>query len=247
VDVAEELLVKEFPQGWKLRYRKAGGGYEVSRDGLEWESIPSVTEITGILGKNLHEWAVRQVITYLEKELVPGAHLTQDGVERILQEASRAHHKAAQKAAERGTDFHAWAEAYLKGLDPPLPEEEPARGMAQSLSAWWKENGGELLRSEEAVFHPDHLYAGRVDLVARLGGKLFVVDLKTSARAYPEHFLQVGGYALALRREGVEVEGGLVLALRDGLRVAEVPLDGAMEAFLGLLAVHSFLKKMRDL
>lgn len=243
--MVEGWLVKEFAQGWKLRYRKAGGGYEVSRDGLEWESVPSVTEITGLLGKNLQEWAVRQVIAYLEGELVPGVHLTQDEVERILQEASQAHHRVAQKAAGRGTDFHAWAEAYLKGLDPPLPEEELARGMAQSLSAWWRENGGKLLRSEEVVFHPDHLYAGRVDLVARLGGKLFVVDLKTSARAYPEHFLQVGGYALALRAEGVEVEGGLILALRDGLQVAEVPLEGAMEAFLGLLAVHRFLKKPR--
>jgi genome maintenance exonuclease 1 len=247
VGVTEGWLVKEFAQGWKLRYRKAGGGYEVSRDGLEWESVPSVTEITGLLGKNLQEWAVRQVIAYLEGELVPGVHLTQGEVERILQEASRAHHKAAQKAAGRGTDFHAWAEAYLKGLNPPLPEEEPARGMAQSLSSWWEENGGELLRSEEAVFHPEHRYAGRVDLVTRLGGKLFVVDLKTSARAYPEHFLQVGGYALALRSEGVEVEGGLILALRDGLQVTEVPLDGAMEAFLGLLAVHRFLKKARDI
>jgi len=244
--VGEGWLVKEFDRGWKLRYRKAGGGYEASRDGLEWERIPSVTEIAGLLGKNLQEWAVRQVIAYLEGELVPGMHLTQDGVERILQEASRAHHRVAQKAAGRGTDFHTWAEAYLKGLNPPLPEGEPAQSMAQSLSAWWEKNGGELLRSEEVVFHPDHLYAGRVDLVARLGGKLVVVDLKTSARAYPEHFLQVGGYALALRREGVEVEGGLILALRDGLQVAEVPLDGAIEAFLGLLAVHRFLKKLRN-
>ena len=219
----------------------------MSRDGLEWENIPSVTEVTALLGKNLQEWAVRQVVAYLEKELVPGVRLTQDEVGRILQEASRAHHRVAQKAAGRGTDFHAWAEAYLRGLDPPLPEEEPTRGMAQSLSSWWEGSGGELLRSEEAVFHPEHRYAGRVDLVARLGGKLFVVDLKTSARAYPEHFLQVGGYALALRAEGVEVEGGLIVALRDGLRVAEVPLDGAMEAFLGLLAVHRFLKKPKDI
>lgn len=245
--MGEGWLVKEFAQGWKLRYRKSGGGYQVSRDGLEWESVPSVTEITGLLGKNLQEWAVRQVIAYLEGELVPGTHLTQDEVGRILQEASQAHHRVAQKAAGRGTDFHAWAEAYLKGLNPPLPEEELARSMAQNLSAWWEENRGEVLRSEEAVFHPDHLYAGRVDLVTRLRDKLFVVDLKTSARVYPEHFLQVGGYAMALRAEGVEVEGGLVLALRDGLQVVEVPLEGAIQAFLGLLAVYRFLKKSRDI
>jgi len=57
-----------------------------------------------------------------------------------------------------------------RGEAPPPPEEEPARSMALDLSAWWQGNGGELLRSEEAVFHPEHRYAGRVDLVPGWGG-----------------------------------------------------------------------------
>jgi genome maintenance exonuclease 1 len=73
-----------------------------------------------------------------------------------------------------------------------------------------------------------------------------VVDLKTSARVYPDHLLQVGAYALALRAEGVEVAGGFVLALRDGLQVARVPLEEAAEAFLGLLAAHRFLRALKD-
>jgi hypothetical protein len=168
--VHQDWLFKECPGGWRLRYRR-GGGYEVSRDGVRWEKVPSVTEITGLLNKNLQEWAVRQVVAYLEGELVPGVVLNEEDVERILQEAGRAHHQAAQRAAGRGTDLHAWAEALFRGEAPPLPEEEPARSMAQHLSAWWQGNGGELLRSEEAVFHPEHRYAGRVDLVARLGGR----------------------------------------------------------------------------
>jgi len=241
VAVYQDWLFKECPGGWRLRYRRNGGGYEASRDGVRWEKVPSVTEITGLLNKNLQEWAVRQVVAYLEGELVPGVVLTEEEVERILQEAGRAHHQAAQRAAGRGTDLHAWAEALFRGEAPPLPEEEPARSMALELSAWWQGNGGELLRSEEAVFHPEHRYAGRVDLVARLGGRLVVVDLKTSARVYPEHLLQVAAYALALRAEGVEVAGGFVLALRDGLQVAQVPLEEAAEAFLGLKRVWDFL------
>ena len=54
-----------------------------------------------------------------------------------------------------------------------------------------------------------------------------------------------GAYALALREEGLEVEGGFVVALRDGVEVAEVPLEGAAEAFLGLLAVHRFLEGLK--
>jgi len=242
--VYQEWLFKDCPGGWRLRYRRNGGGYEVSRDGERWERVPSVTEVTGRLNKNLQDWAVRQVVEYLRGELVPGLVLTEEEVGRVLEGAARAHHRAAQSAAGRGTELHAWAEAYLKGLNPPFPEAEPLREMALALADWWDGNGGRLLLSEEAVFHPEHRYAGRVDLVARLGGRV-VVDLKTSPRVYPEHLLQVGAYALALREEGLEVEGGFVVALRDGVEVAEVPLEGAAEAFLGLLAVHRFLEGLK--
>ena len=241
----QEWLFKDCPGGWRLRYRRNGGGYEVSRDGERWERVPSVTEVTGRLNKNLQDWAVRQVVEYLRGELVPGLVLTEEEVGRVLEGAARAHHRAAQSAAGRGTELHAWAEAYLKGLNPPFPEAEPLREMALALADWWDGNGGRLLLSEEAVFHPEHRYAGRVDLVAGVGGRVVVVDLKTSPRVYPEHLLQVGAYALALREEGLEVEGGFVVALRDGVEVAEVPLEGAAEAFLGLLAVHRFLEGLK--
>gem|GEM_PF-172257 len=183
----QDWLFKDCPGGWRLRYRRNGGGYEASRDGERWEKVPSVTEVTGRLNKNLQDWAVRQVVEYLQGELVPGLVLTEEEVNRLLDGASKAHRLAAQRAAGRGADLHAWAEAYLKGQRPPFPEEEPLRGMALALADWWDGNGGEALRSEEAVFHPEHRYAGRVDLVARLGGRVVVVDLKTSPRAYPEH------------------------------------------------------------
>ncbi|BDG20215.1 hypothetical protein TthSNM11_24180 (plasmid) [Thermus thermophilus] len=241
----QDWLFKDCPGGWRLRYRRNGGGYEASRDGERWERVPSVTEVTGRLNKNLQDWAVRQVVEYLRGELVPGLVLTEEEVGRVLEGAAKAHHRATRSAAGRGTDLHTWAEAHFKGLNPPFPEAEPLRGMALALADWWDGNGGEALRSEEAVFHPEHRYAGRVDLVARLGGRLVVVDLKTSARVYPDHLLQVGAYALALRAEGVEVAGGFVLALRDGLQVAQVPLEEAAEAFLGLLAVHRFLEGLK--
>jgi genome maintenance exonuclease 1 len=245
VFVYQDWLFKDHPSGWRMRYRRRGGGYQVTQNGEDWFPVPSVTEVTQALNKNLHEWAVRQVVAYLEGELVPGLVLTEEEVRRILEGAAQAHRQASVKAAERGQDLHAWAEAYLKGLAPPLPEEEPARSQALALRDWWEGNGGEVVRAEEPVFHPEHLYAGRVDLVAYLGGRLAVVDLKTSNRAYPEHFLQVGAYALALEAEGVRVDGGVVVTLRDGLQIWEVPLQEAAEAFLGLRRVYEFLSKLK--
>lgn len=76
----QEWLFKDCPGGWRLRYRRNGGGYEVSRDGERWERVPSVTEVTGRLNKNLQDWAVRQVVEYLRGELVPGLVLTEEEV-----------------------------------------------------------------------------------------------------------------------------------------------------------------------
>jgi len=41
------------------------------------------------------------------------------------------------------------------------------------------------------------------------------------------------------------VDGGLVLALREGLSVAEVPLDEVAEAFLGLRRAFDFLQALK--
>ncbi len=77
----QDWLFKDHPSGWRLRYRRNGGGYEASRDGENWQPVPSVTQITGLLNKNLHEWAVRQVVEYLKGELVPGLVLTEEEAE----------------------------------------------------------------------------------------------------------------------------------------------------------------------
>jgi genome maintenance exonuclease 1 len=37
-----------------------------------------------------------------------------------------------------------------------------------------------------------------------------------------------------------------ILVLRGGLQVAEAPLEEAVEAFLGLLAAHRFLRALKD-
>ncbi len=55
---------------------------------------------------------------------------------------------------------------------------------------------------------------------------MVVLDLKTSSQVYPEHFLQVGAYALALRAEGVAVERGLVLSPGGRAQAGGGPLGG---------------------
>lgn len=237
----ETWLFADAPDGWKVRRRPRGGGYQASRDGERWIPIPSVTEITGILHKNLQEWAVRQVVAYLEEELQPGLVLSPEEIARILKGAGEAHRRAARRSAGQGTDLHAWARSFLQDPSLPLPPP-PLDGPALRFRRWWEGMGGRVHLQERVLLHPEELYAGRVDLVVEGKEGLLVVDLKTGGRIYPEHHLQVAGYALALRRAGWPITGGLVVALGGEDPVVEgVDLEGAGAAFLGLRRAYRYL------
>lgn len=51
---------------------------------------------------------------------------------------------------------------------------------------------------ETSVVNEEHGYHGQLDLMCRLDGMITVIDLKTSARAYKDHYLQVSAYCKAL-------------------------------------------------
>lgn len=128
--VYQDWLFKDHPSGWCLRYRRNGGGYEASRDGERWIPVPSVTQVTGLLNKNLQEWAVRQVVEYLKGELQPGLVLSPEEVERILQEAATAHHRAAQGAAGRGGASTAGRRPTCGARIRPSPRRNPCGACA---------------------------------------------------------------------------------------------------------------------
>ena len=52
----------------------------------------------------------------------------------------------------------------------------------------------ELLVSEGTYFNEEHEYAGTIDIIARINGQLYVIDLKTSPNIYPSYGLHVAAY-----------------------------------------------------
>jgi hypothetical protein len=106
----------------------------------------------------------------------------------------------------------------------PTPELAP---VARWLRDWERE--GFIWHSELALGSPAVGAAGRLDLlgVRAETNEAVVADLKTSAAARNEHFLQLGVYANIVRQLGLEVCGGFILLLPrtgTGLAVTEVDL-----------------------
>lgn len=144
---------------------------------------PSVTSITGLLGKNeFFAWRARV------------------GEE----EANR----VAARAARRGTAIHSLCEDYLYGKNPQpsMFDQQVFGSMVPHLEKI------DNIHALESKLYSDHLQvAGTVDCIAEYEGKLSVIDFKTSKRVkakedIPGYFIQTAAYAVAFEeRTGIPV------------------------------------------
>ena len=167
---------------YDLDYDDDAHSYKV--DGVK---VPSVTRlIDSCFSKNLTEWAV----TVGEEE----------------------YHRIIDEALDIGNYTHEWIEEYIKySLDGLLeyPEEnDKFKAAEKSISAFlsWdsyyhdSDGGLEYLDSERKVYCDRFKYAGTVDAVAKINGRVCVIDFKTSKKIYKPYHLQVTAYAQAIKR-----------------------------------------------
>ena len=113
----------------------------------------------------------------------------------------------------RGTDIHTAIETH------DISGEYGAHVAA--VDNWLNSHDhiGELWGHEVMIYHPKAKYAGTIDgLGVGPDGGLIIWDYK-SGQKYPDHLIQLGGYASALAAlTGKEVSRGYVCYLKDYLR-----------------------------
>lgn len=124
--------------------------------------------------------------------------------------------------AEYGTTVHRLCEAYSKGetvewLDdsgkPRYTDFEWQRFIR--FTQWIEAHEVEILATEMTVFSHEHRYAGTCDMLARVDGVTYLIDLKTSKYVGDHHLLQGAAYLRAVREmfPSLEIEGMAILAL----------------------------------
>lgn len=176
--------------------------------------VPGVTTILGVIGKGdgLIQWAASCAVDYL-RERVVGA-LTAEKLEVIFAEAKYAHRRIKETALTVGTMAHQWVEQYLLDNEQPMPENEQARSACNAAKAWLAEHEWVTLNVERRIYSRAHHYAGTLDYLALVDGKLVVADWKSSKRLYDEYKYQTAAYVQALTEEGVEgIEGRWLVRL----------------------------------
>lgn len=133
-------------------------------------------------------------------------------------------------AASKGSAIHKGVEDLLAGEVVKMDSEytDPKTGEIRPLEVeeyygimtfvdWYKDlcskHAVEVVASEITVWNDEDGYAGTVDLVLRIDGKLWVIDLKTGQHVWPEHTLQLSAYKRALDLAGTEIANLAVLQL----------------------------------
>lgn len=227
--------------------------FKPSSHRYSWDgkAVPGVTTILGRIAKpQLIPWAARMAVDHI-RTMCPanesGYRLVTDS---DLDDACVAHSRIRDVAGNDGTQIHAFAAAMLNQTTPPKLENDVQIRAATAFEDWLSDNAVEVLAVERRVFSLDNWFAGTFDLLARINGELAIVDLKTSLGIYPEHWLQLAGYAIALCEEtGVEVAGHHIIHVDKVTGVVTPHLssdvDGSRgDAFAAATVIHKTMNAL---
>lgn len=219
------------PESWKPNNRpqRSAGFYLI--DSIE---MPSVTTILSIIAKPaLINWAAKQgakavlkdPILYDTPYAAAAAIYTIDG----------------EKATDRGRDAHKVAEEYARAIIKGTAADFKSKNAYfPSIKAFFDQMNPEPVAIEVVLFNSTHNYAGTADLLAKINGKLALIDFKTSKYVYEDMQLQLAAYAncdagiledgtrFAVERPDIEA----IVLLRDNGTFLWSPLKGDFEAFL---------------
>jgi len=170
--------------------------------------------------------------------------------------AGRDPYKVRDSAADIGTVCHALVEEHVhkalgneefKALDrleySPLTMEVAEKAFNAYLQ-WEKSANIEYIRAELQLVSNEYKYGGTIDIVAKLDGKLTIIDLKTSKGVYPDHKIQIGAYRNLYEETFEQRPEAFILQLSkvDGLPhphpISETVADSAFEMFKHLLGLY---------
>lgn len=99
------------------------------------------------------------------------------------------------EAAIRGTDVHALAERIVHGEPVDVPGH--LAGHVSGYVDWLDSTGLEPLLTERPVASRKWRYAGTFDLIGKLDGRLWLLDIKTSSGVYGSTAIQLTAYGNA--------------------------------------------------
>lgn len=177
---------------------------------INGERVVGVTTALGIIDKPaLIGWAVNLMKNHL-LGLLHGDNFGNITAEEILT-AAKLHLERKKDTANTGTLVHEWAESYIKGLNPAMPEDQRVVQGVTAFLGWVKEYEVKFIASEKMVYSRRYNYVGTMDCIFTMGREdhkiKHVGDFKTGGAIYDEYRFQVAAYEEADAEESGAVYG----------------------------------------
>jgi hypothetical protein len=151
--------------------------------------VPSITTVIGQASAGMDGWIGHMAATaVVQDERLPDVVGSPPKLRALAKEASRAAEVYRDAAARRGDRVHTYCEQIaLRALGRPHRAAEAraeleANGevaFAGRFDDWWDSYKVVPLAAEVTIWNHQVGYAGTLDLVAEIGGRLCLVDYKT--------------------------------------------------------------------
>ena len=121
--------------------------------------------------------------------------------------------QVTKRSATEGTLIHETVEGILTGQKPVVPASiEPSiRAFMEFILA--KNIHVDPAYVEKRLVHYDERYAGTLDAIALINGRLGILDIKTSQEIYRDYNLQTSAYMAAMKEQVKNLETRWILRI----------------------------------
>jgi hypothetical protein len=153
-----------------------------------------------------------------------------------------------ENAAARGTSVHALCAGIAKGNwipDGMIGDE--LLGYVQSFRKWQQAQVSSFEVIEKRYTDCEDRYSGQLDFVVKCTDKkLYLVDLKTSAKPQKTYPVQMAAYNALLQQNGIKVEGAMLVYLKKDGKFPDIDFIEDMQeefkVFLAAVECYEYFK-----
>ena len=133
-----------------------------------------------------------------------------------------------RKAGKEGTQVHEACEQLVLGNEVKWMDDYGRAKYSQivwemilKFADFWHTHKPELISAEDFVWSDTHKYAGTADLVVKMDGEVWLLDIKTSNSIHKSYDLQLASYAKGLEEaKGIKIDRTGIIWLKAHTRSA---------------------------
>jgi len=167
-------------------------------------------------------------------------------------------YESRDKAANIGTIVHARIMAYFLSYeidDCNISKEvwQISDNSLKSFYEWIRPRKVKPVLIETPLISEKFQYGGTPDIYGKMDGELTLLDFKTGARIYPEHFIQVSAYSQLLKESGYEHKKIIILNIPksegDSFQVQQVSsnnLELEFKKFIHCVGIYYIDKEIKN-